>query len=62
MERIVKENKCIKKLHLINFEKINDTFPKLSSKCLNRENIEVLQDFWRKYDRSIRKVLNRVMV
>lgn len=58
-EKILKENKCIKKLHLLNFEKINDKFPQLSNKCGEQER-KILQNFWKKYDRSIRKVLNRV--
>ena len=61
MEEIFEKNKCIKKTHLLNIEKINNTFPKLSSQCSNKENIKTLQEFWKKYDRSIRKILNRVI-
>ena len=62
LEKITKNNKCIQKTQLLNLEVINNTFPKLSKKCMKRENIEILQDFWRKYDRSIRKILNRIII
>jgi hypothetical protein len=61
MEEILSSNDCIKKPHLLGLEKIDDRFPKLSQKCNNKENLLILQNFWKKYDRSIRKVLNRVM-
>ena len=60
MEKILKKYKCIKKLHLVNFEKISDTFPRLSKNC-GEEERKALQNFWKKYDRSVRKILNRVM-
>jgi len=62
MENIIKNNPCIKKPHLLNLEKIDSPSPKLTKKCLTEENIKILQDFWRKYDRSIRKILNRIMI
>ena len=62
MENILKNNSCIKKLHLTNQEQINDIAPKLSKKCMTKENIEIISNFYKKYDRSIRKVLNRILV
>ena len=62
MERIISENPCIKKPHLLNFEQINDTFPKLSKKCNNFENLRILSDFYKKYDSSIRKILNIIVI
>ena len=62
MENIVKNNKCIKKFHLTNIEQINDTAPMLSKKCLSKENIDIISGFYKKYDRSVRKILNRIIV
>jgi len=60
MEYILNTNKCIKKLHLLNFEKSNDKFPKLSRNCLNEENTALLNNFYKKYDKGIRRVLNKI--
>ena len=62
LERITKEYPCIKKTHLCNTEKITGPFVKLSKKCMDKKHIQILQDFWKKYDRSVRKVLNRIML
>ena len=62
MEKIVKENRCIKKFHLTNQEQIKDIAPYLSRTCNTKENREILSEFYSKYDRSVRKVLNRIMV
>ncbi len=62
LENITTKYKTISKTHLINLEKIDDKYPIINKKNLSKEVMQVLQDFWKKYDRSIRKVLNRVMV
>ena len=61
MEDILKNHSCIKKPHLLNFERIDNPFPKISKKC-SKEEIEIMQNFWKKYDRSIRKILNRILI
>ena len=62
MEKIVKENKCIKKAHLTNQEQIREPMAKLSKVCDTEENRKILSEFYKKYDRSVRKVLNRIIV
>ena len=62
MKKITNNNKCIKKTHLTNYEQIDNSFPKLSKKCNNMENLKILSNFYKKYDRSIRKILNRIIV
>lgn len=61
-KEILEKYPCIKKVHLYNTNEITQSFFKLSKKCMDNEHIKVVQDFWKKYDRSIRKVLNRIII